>query len=132
MADDKPKLKLVTLVVQDMEAMVGFYDRLGLDIAAADPPWDALHRSTEDTVDTGLDLDAVSFAPRWNEGWPAGKTGEVVGFDLPTRDAVDTTYADLVAATGATGQQPPYDAFWGARYAVLTDPEGNSVGLMSP
>jgi uncharacterized glyoxalase superfamily protein PhnB len=29
-------------------------------------------------------------------------------------------------------QQPPYDAFWGARYAVVSDPDGNAVGIMSP
>ena len=37
-----------------------------------------------------------------------------------------------VTAAGYAGEQPPYDAFWGARYAVVADPEGNSVGLMSP
>ena len=40
-------------------------------------------------------------------------------------------YADLVAA-GYRRQQPPYDAFWGARYAVIEDPDGNAVGIMSP
>ena len=30
------------------------------------------------------------------------------------------------------GQQSPYDAFWGARYAVIEDPDGNAVGIMSP
>ncbi len=29
-------------------------------------------------------------------------------------------------------QQDPYDAFWGARYAVVSDPDGNGVGIMSP
>jgi len=29
-------------------------------------------------------------------------------------------------------QQAPYDAFWGARYAIVEDPDGNAVGLMSP
>jgi hypothetical protein len=28
--------------------------------------------------------------------------------------------------------QVPYDAFWGARYAIVADPDGNEVGLMSP
>jgi hypothetical protein len=28
--------------------------------------------------------------------------------------------------------QPPYDAFWGARYAIVEDPDGIAVGLMSP
>jgi hypothetical protein len=30
------------------------------------------------------------------------------------------------------GRQPPFDAFWGARYAIVADPDGNDVGLMSP
>jgi uncharacterized glyoxalase superfamily protein PhnB len=30
------------------------------------------------------------------------------------------------------GRQPPYDTFWGARYAIVEDPHGNHVGLMSP
>jgi len=25
---------------------------------------------------------------------------------------------------GTGGQQPPYHAFWGARYAVMEDPDG--------
>jgi hypothetical protein len=33
---------------------------------------------------------------------------------------------------GYEGQQPPYDAFTGARYAVVLDPDGNAVGLMGP
>jgi uncharacterized glyoxalase superfamily protein PhnB len=28
--------------------------------------------------------------------------------------------------------QPPWDAFWGARYAIVEDPDGIAVGLMSP
>jgi uncharacterized glyoxalase superfamily protein PhnB len=32
---------------------------------------------------------------------------------------------------GYRGLQAPYDAFWGARYAVLEDPNGLAVGLMS-
>ena len=29
-------------------------------------------------------------------------------------------------------QQAPYDAFWGGRFAIVEDPDGNPVGLMSP
>jgi hypothetical protein len=35
-------------------------------------------------------------------------------------------------AAGYVGQQPPYDAFWGARYAIVEDPDGNPGGRMSP
>ncbi len=54
----------------------------------------------------------------------------MLGFRVTERETVDAIYADLTAA-GAVGQQPPYDAFWGARYAVVTDPDGNAVGIMS-
>ena len=47
------------------------------------------------------------------------------------RRAVDEVYADLAGA-GYPGRQPPYDAFWGARYAIVEDPDGNPVRLMSP
>src|SRR5438128_1214082 len=47
------------------------------------------------------------------------------------RNAVDETFGRIVAA-GHRAQQSPYDAFWGARYAIVEDPDGNAVGLMSP
>jgi uncharacterized glyoxalase superfamily protein PhnB len=55
----------------------------------------------------------------------------VLGFSVASRDAVDERYAALTGA-GYPGRQPPYDAFWGARYAVVQDPDGRDVGLMSP
>ena len=54
-----------------------------------------------------------------------------IGFKVESRDEVDRLFADLTGA-GYRGQQPPYDAFWGARYAIVEDPDGNAVGLMSP
>lgn len=55
----------------------------------------------------------------------------MLGFWVTTREAVDDIYADLTGA-GHKGHQPPYDAFWGSRYAIIDDPDGNSVGIMSP
>ena len=40
-------------------------------------------------------------------------------------------HAELIAA-GYEGRQLPYDTFWGARYAVVADPDGHDVGIMSP
>ena len=55
----------------------------------------------------------------------------VLGFRLPSSEAVNQRYAELTAA-GYIGRQPPFDAFWGARYAIVADPDGNDVGLMGP
>ncbi len=133
-------LDQLNIVSGDPAASVAFYRRLGVDIAetqiwrtptgvhhvgASDPSGDrAIH----------LDLDSAAFAQRWNTGWAdrddlRGRV--VVGFSVSTRAEVDEIYRDMTGA-GYRGLQPPYDAFWGARYAVIEDPDGVAVGLMSP
>src|SRR5579875_3925075 len=98
----------INLVVKDMEATVAFYRRLGLTIPDTDAEFQNHHR---------------------NAHTPGGMG--VLGFQVASRDRVDEVYADLTGA-GYRGQQEPYDAFWGARYAVVEDPDGNAVGIMSP
>ena len=124
-------LDQLNLVVGDMEAMVGFYRALGVELPDAPAPWDQHHRSSSTTGGLDLDLDSTTFATRWNDGWPPDQTGVVIGFRVASRDEVDQIY-DRLTAMGHRGQQAPYDAFWGARYAIVTDPDGNAVGLMSP
>src|SRR5438132_1225761 len=60
-----------------------------------------------------------------------GRSGVVMGLKVSSREAVDRLYDDVTGA-GYGSQQAPYDAFWGARYAIVEDPDGNAVGLMSP
>ena len=74
-------------------------------------------------------MDSSEFARHWNRGWRGGMG--VLGFKADSRERVDEIYADLTAAR-YRGQQPPYDAFFGARYAVVEDPDGNAIGIMSP
>jgi catechol 2,3-dioxygenase-like lactoylglutathione lyase family enzyme len=126
---DGPILDQINLVVSDMEAAVTFYRRLGLTIPDTDPAFQGHHRSSRLPGGIDFDIDSVEFARHWDKGWQDG-TG-VIGFRLASREQVDVVYADLVSA-GYRGQQEPYDAFWGARFAVIEDPDGNAVGLMSP
>ena len=133
-------LDQVNIVTGDPEASVAFYRRLGLDISEPQI-WrtatgihhvSAAGRSGEQTI--RLDLDSMAFAQRWNTGW-AGRTDlrgrVVVGFSVASRAAVDDIYGDMTGA-GYRGLQPPWDTFWGARYAIIEDPDGVAVGLMSP
>jgi catechol 2,3-dioxygenase-like lactoylglutathione lyase family enzyme len=130
--EDRPVLDQVNLVVRDMPATVDFYRRLGLTLPDQGP-WNSYHRSAETPEGLDLDFDSADFAPKWNEGFPGlGSGGTVVlGFKVGTREAVDRIYADLTSA-GHRSQQEPYDAFWGSRYAIVEDPDGNAVGIMSP
>ena len=124
-------LDQLNIVVHDMEAAVEFYGRLGLDIPDTLAAWQAHHRTPRLSGDLTLELDSTAFAPHWNAGWPASRAGIVVGFRLATREDVDDLYDELTTA-GYQGLQSPFDAFWGARYAVVADPSDNAVGLMSP
>lgn len=123
-------LHQVNLVVSDMEASAAFYARLGLDVSdGGTPGWAPHHRgATTDGVD--VDLDSEQFARVWNQGWPGG-TGVMIGFRVPDRADVDRLHAELIGA-GHASQQAPYDASWGSRFAIVVDPDGNSVGLLSP
>lgn len=127
------RLDQMNLVVRDVEASRAFYARLGLDFGdRRDPVWSKHHAGAErgDHAGIDVDLDSTSFVEKWDAGWPGG-TGVVLGFKVDSRPEVDELVAAL-AAEGVPVQQQPFDAFWGARYAVLSDPDGNGVGIMSP
>ena len=126
------RIEHINLVVRNVVESRAFYAKLGVDFGDQnDPVWSHHHVSSVEQPGTaGLDLDSTSFAAHWDEGWPGGP-GVVLGFEVDTRQAVDDLVAAM-AAEGATVQQPPWDAFWGSRYAVVTDPDGNAVGIMSP
>jgi len=130
MGSSRPVFNQLNLVVRDMYEMVRFYERLGVEIAPTVEPWDRHHRTISADEGIDFDLDSNAFATQWNQGWPSDKIGAVLGFRIESADAVDAIYEDLTRA-GYVGQQPPYDGFMGARYAVVADPDGNSVGLMS-
>ena len=78
-----------------------------------------------------IEWDTVESAQVWDSGSRPGPGSVVIGFAVPAREAVDELYAELTAA-GYRGHQRPYDTFWGARYAIIDDPDGNAVGIMSP
>ena len=58
-----------------------------------------------------------------------GRTG--LAFSLPDAGGVDALHAELIAA-GDQSAVAPFDAFWGQRYAVVHDPDGNEVSLFAP
>ena len=127
------RLDQLNLIVHDVEASRAFYSRLGLDFGAApDPIWADNYASAVHGEHTAIDVDvhSTTFVQKWDRGWPGGR-GVVVGFKVDSRDEVDALVAALVA-DGVPLQQEPFDAFWGARYAVVSDPDGNGVGIMSP
>jgi uncharacterized glyoxalase superfamily protein PhnB len=128
-SDRSPQLSRLNVAVRDMDATVAFYRTLGLSVAVVGR---GEHAVAELPGGTQIEFDTVDFVPQWDTGW-RGTTGgsTILGFSVASREAVDELYEDLVAA-GYRSHQQPYDAFWGARYAIVEDPDGNGIGLMSP
>ena len=130
-----PAYDALNLVVGNMDATVAFYRLLGLEIPD-DAIWQdgaGAHVSVKFANGVDLDFDSPALAKAYNRGWDedhAGSGRAVLNFRVQTRDAVDELFARLTAA-GHRGSQPPFDAFWGSRYAVVCDPDGHPVGLKS-
>ena len=124
----------INIVATNYDKTVEFYRELGIRIPTvlSEPP-ETRHAEAESHTGSFFALDNPALAKIYNAEWrQTGRPNSVlITVQVPTREAVDETYGALVAA-GHEGLQVPYDAFWGARYAVVRDPEGNSVGLESP
>jgi catechol 2,3-dioxygenase-like lactoylglutathione lyase family enzyme len=119
---------LVNLVVSDLARSVAFYRALGLEMSDPTGP----HAVASTPHGLRLELDEVPFAALWDAGSPgAVGGGAVLSLAVDRRDEVDAIWSRMTAA-GAVSSQRPYDAFWGARFAVLLDPDGHRIGLMSP
>ncbi|MFF3499664.1 VOC family protein [Streptomyces sp. NPDC003247] len=126
-----PRFDAIGLVVSDMAASVAFYRRLGFAFpdgaerephAEAGPPGGVrLLLDTEESV--------RSFHPAWRAPAGGGRASLALRCDGPAE--VDAVYEDLVGA-GYHGELKPWDAFWGQRYAVVLDPDGNGVDLFAP
>jgi|SRR5947207_4961577 len=117
------KVNQFDVVVSDMNATVEFYRRLGFTVEADNPD-----HVRVDVPGFSLELDSAASVPGWNRGWKAGMG--ILGFEVPTRQGVDDLFAQMTTA-GYESQQEPFDAPWGRRYAVIEDPDGNAIGLMS-
>ena len=119
---------IVGIAVSNMPASLAFYRGLGLAIpesADAEPHVEVdlggvkLCFDTEDVM-TSFD---PGFAPA-----SGGSSRASLAFQAADPAEVDATYAAMTGA-GHHGHLEPFDAFWGQRYAVLHDPDGNTVDL---
>jgi catechol 2,3-dioxygenase-like lactoylglutathione lyase family enzyme len=130
-------LEQINIVVRDMPKSVAFYRLLGVAIDEnRDPRWAEWARHhVNGTASNGVrvELDSVAFAKQWNPGLDETRLGSAVIpiFHVSSREEVDRIHARVTAA-GHRTHQPPEDAFWGARYAIVEDPDGTSIGIMSP
>jgi uncharacterized glyoxalase superfamily protein PhnB len=125
-----PQLAAIGIVTADMRESVGFYRLLGVEVA---DPEDSPHGHHEATLPNGLRLmwDTEETIRSFDEGWTRA-TGNVLAlaFECASPAEVDETYRRVVEA-GFPSRKEPWDAFWGQRYAQVSDPDGVPVDLFA-
>jgi len=121
-----PQLDAIGIVASDLGRTRAFYRLLGIEFGEGDD-------HVEATLPNGLRLmvdteDVIrSFRPDWTR---ADGNQLALAFQCASPAEVDELYARVVAA-GFGGEKEPWDAFWGQRYAQLSDPDGVPVDLFA-
>ena len=120
---------LVGIVVQDMAAALKFYRLLGLAIPA-EADTDS-HVEFETPGGFRIAWDTVELMQSIHEDMetPSGHR-MVLAMRCDSPAEVDTLH-ERVVSTGYQSYKAPWDAFWGQRYAVVIDPDGNLVDLFA-
>ena len=121
-----PELNAIGIAVSDLRRSLQFYRLLGLDLPEA-PTEDHVEATMANGTRLMFDTEEVirSFLPDW-ERLDGNQVS--LAFECSSPSEVDEMYARVVDA-GFEGEQEPWDAFWGQRYALLGDPDGVRVNL---
>ncbi|WP_029192808.1 VOC family protein [Paenibacillus harenae] len=122
------KLDMVGVVVQDMKKALDFYRVLGLDIPeSADAEQHVeVHQNG---IRLGFDTQEIAKGVYGSWDAPSGHRIELA-FLCDSRESLNELYAKIVQS-GYVGHREPWDAFWGQRYAIVQDPDGNLISLFA-
>jgi len=126
-----PRPSALGIVVDDMPAALAFYRRLGIDV----PPEADSQPHVEADLGGGMRLlfDTAETIRSFDADWeppPHGLHRTELAFELDAPAEVDELYHSLTT-DGHHGHKAPWNAFWGQRYAIVHDPDGNGVSLFS-
>jgi uncharacterized glyoxalase superfamily protein PhnB len=123
------QIDMIGMVVREMAVALRFYRMLGLDITGSMDSENHVEVITPNGYRIAWDSEELikCLEPGWVQ--PVGhRMGLAFKCDSPTE--VDAAYHKIVAA-GYASRREPWDAFWGQRYALVTDPDGNPVDLFA-
>ena len=120
-------LYMVGVIVADMASAVTFYRRLGVDIPAG----------SEEKQHVPVQMNGLTFFlhnKKLNYSWdpaksePAGGYRVVLEFYLGSRAAVDAKYQEMIDF-GYEEHFAPYETSFKTYFAMINDPDGNSILL---
>jgi predicted lactoylglutathione lyase len=128
------ELYMLGLMVQDMGRSLEFYQRLGLAV----PEGSEGKTHVEIKMGGGLTFFLDSRPSRWDPGFVVKNASgpveapdgyrSLLEFYLKTRDAVDVKYTELTGF-GCHSHRSPYETTFGMYFAMINDPDGNTILL---
>jgi len=124
-----PTFNAIGLAAADMATTLAFYRRLGLHI----PPEADTEQHVEAILPGGIRLmwDSNEMLASLDADFtPPTGAGASLAFLCADAAEVDSVHAEMARA-GYVSHREPWDAVWGQRYAVLKDPDGNTVDLFA-
>lgn len=121
------KLDVVGIAVRDMREALKFYRLLGLEIPEASESEPHVEVSSGDLR---IAWDTVDLLREVYDDWAEEPVGHRIelAFNCSSPADVDALYERMVGH-GYLGHKVPWDAFWGQRYAIIQDPDGNLISL---
>ena len=125
-----PSLHTISITVKDLGKSLSFYRTLGLAIPEAQDSEYHVEYTSENGYSIGFIPEATMLQtdPTWTA--PTGSNRIGLQFACSSPAEVDETYNKLIAE-GNKSFKEPWDAFWGQRFAQVTDPDGNNVSLFA-
>ena len=123
-----PPLNAIGITSSNMAESIRFYRLLGLDMPET-PDEGHVEASLPSGLRLMLDSEEVilSFLPDWKR---TDGNQVALAFECASPVEVDEIYSRVTEA-GFEGEKEPWDAFWGQRYAQLSDPDGVPVDLFA-
>lgn len=129
------ELYMLGLIVQDMSKALAFYRRLGLAI----PEGSEEQTHVSIPMGSGLtffldsrpklwDPSFVSREPRSERESAPERYASVLEFYLQTQEAVEALYHELIGC-GYQSCRAPYRTSFGMYFAMINDPDGNTILL---
>jgi len=122
------RLNAIGIVCSSVSASLRFYRKLGVPFPGYDP--EVGHYDADLGGGMRLMLDSEEIMESFIEGFtkPKGNDRIALAVEVDKPIDVDATYQTIIDG-GFDGIREPFDAFWGQRYAIVADPDGNHVDI---
>ena len=124
------ELYMVGVIVEDMQRATEFYRRLGVEIAEGS---EELEHVEVEMSGLTFFLSTTSAQARWDPAARPSAGGGykiILEFFVETAEALDAKYAELTGF-GYVSHCAPFDVSPTTRFAMIDDPDGNTVLLSS-